>query len=49
MKACALLVGCVALLATTGANAQSKMSGSLKCGKPEVNQPCGWKRGVAPG
>jgi len=37
MKACTLLVGCVALLAAAGANAQDKISGSLKCGKPEAD------------
>jgi hypothetical protein len=36
MRVRTLLVGCVALLVTVGANAQTKHSGSLKCGKEDV-------------
>jgi hypothetical protein len=36
MKVCTLLVGCIALLVTVGINAQTKHSGTLKCGKEDV-------------
>jgi len=35
MKRCTLLLGCVALLAGASASGQTKISGSLKCDKPE--------------